>query len=92
MTVADTIRKKLTEGLSPVSLELVDESDRHAGHAGNPGGGETHFRLTVVSAAFEGKPRIERHRMVTRLLAAELEGPVHALAITARTPDEQASQ
>ena len=88
MTVADRIREKLTLGLAPMVLTVVDESHRHAGHAGSRPEGETHFRIEVVAAAFAGQSRLERHRMVNALLAEELAGPVHALALKALTPAE----
>ena len=88
MTVADQIREKLTRGLSPVRLAILDESQRHAGHAGARPGGESHFRIEVVSASFAGWSRLDRHRLVNALLAEELAGPVHALEITALAPDE----
>jgi BolA protein len=87
-TIAAAIERKLRAGLGPDHVEIVDESDRHHGHAGWREGGETHFRVTVVSAAFAGTSRIERHRMVNRILAGELAGPVHALSVRALTPDE----
>jgi BolA protein len=89
--VAASIERKLTEALAPLSLRVVDESHHHAGH-GHPGdrrhGNESHFRVEVVSAAFEGKSRIDRHRMVNELLAQELKEGLHALAVSARTPGE----
>jgi BolA protein len=88
MSVAETMRAKLEAGLRPLRLEIHDESARHAGHAGARPGGESHFRLHVVSAAFAGLGRLERQRLVHGLLAEELAGPVHALSIAARTPDE----
>ena len=88
MSVADTIRRKLTERFAPVRLELVDESERHAGHAGARPEGETHFALTIVSAAFAGMSRVARQRLVYEALAAELANRVHALSLTARTPEE----
>jgi stress-induced morphogen len=88
MSVERDIRKKLTEAFAPVALEVVNDSHRHAGHAGSPGTGESHFTIKVVSAAFAGKSRLERHRMVNRALAAELAGKIHALAVTALAPDE----
>lgn len=88
MRIADAIREKLTRAFAPVSLTVVDESDRHAGHAGAHPGGESHFRVEIVSAAFAGHGRIARHRMVHEALAEELAGRVHALAIRAATPDE----
>lgn len=88
MTVADRIRDKLTLGLAPARLSVVDDSHRHAGHAGSRPGGETHFSIEVVAAAFTGQSRLERHRLVNTLLAEELAGPVHALAIKALAPNE----
>lgn len=88
--VKTQIAQKLTEGLAPAALEVIDESHHHAGHGHHHPDGETHFRVEVVSAAFEGKSRVERHRLVNALLAQELDGRVHALAISARTPQEAA--
>jgi BolA protein len=88
MRVADSIKTKLDQGLQPVRLDIVDESHRHAGHAGHNHQGESHFAITVVSAAFAGKSRVERHRLVNALLAEELAGRVHALGLTTLTPDE----
>ncbi len=90
MSVADQIRDKLTQGLAPLRLRVVDESHRHAGHAGSRAEGETHFRIEVVAEAFGGRSRLDRHRLVNDLLADELAGPVHALAIKALTPGEAA--
>jgi BolA protein len=83
MTVKDVITNKLQEAFAPESLDVVDESHLHEGHSGHRPGGETHFRVYIVSKAFEGKSRLERHRMINTTLATELAGPVHALAITA---------
>ena len=88
MTVQDNITKKLREAFWPESLDVSDESHLHEGHAGHRPGGETHFRVYIVSRAFEGKSRIERHRMINAVLAAELVGSVHALAIRAQAPGE----
>jgi len=88
MGVADLITRKLTEAFAPESIRVVDESHQHAGHAGHRPGGESHFRLYIVSGAFRGKGRLERHRMINAALAAELEGRVHALAIHAAAPGE----
>ncbi|MBY0382179.1 MAG: BolA family transcriptional regulator [Xanthobacteraceae bacterium] len=90
MTAKDTITKKLSEALHPESLDVVDESYLHEGHAGHRPGGETHFRVYIVSKAFDGKTRIDRHRMINKLLAEELAGSVHALAIKAQAPGEAA--
>lgn len=88
MTVKSEIERKLSTALAPDSLQVVDESHLHVGHSGHRPEGETHFRIHIVSAAFEGKSRIERHRLVNRVLAEELAGPVHALAIRAEAPGE----
>ena len=90
MTVKDTITKKLSEAFAPAQIDVTDESHLHAGHAGHRPGGETHFRVYIVSPSFEGKTRIERHRMVNTALAAELADRVHALAIKAHAPGEAA--
>jgi BolA protein len=88
MTVKDTITKKLSEAFLPESLDVIDESHLHEGHSGHRPGGETHFRVYIVSPAFEGKSRIDRHRMINAVLAPELEGSMHALAIKAHAPGE----
>jgi BolA family transcriptional regulator, general stress-responsive regulator len=88
MSVANTIRRKLTERFSPTRLELKDESHHHAGHPGARPGGETHFSVTLVSAAFTGQSRVARQRLVYQTLAEELATRVHALSVTTLTPDE----
>jgi BolA family transcriptional regulator, general stress-responsive regulator len=88
MNTKGIITNKLREAFSPESLDVSDESHLHEGHAGHRPGGETHFRLYIVSAAFKGKSRIERHHMINSTLAAELAGGVHALAIKAQAPGE----
>ena len=88
MTVARDIEAKLAQRFTPTQLDVVDESDKHKGHAGARPEGETHFRVTIVSAQFDGLSRVERQRMVNKTLKAELDGPVHALALTTLTPDE----
>ncbi len=88
MRTADLITQKLTEAFAPQSLEVVDESHQHAGHAGHRPGGETHYRVYIVSAAFHGKTRLQRHRMINETLAGELAGGLHALAIHAAAPGE----
>jgi BolA protein len=92
MRMQDIITEKLTAAFLPESLLVVDESHQHAGHSGHRPGGETHFRLNIVSEAFQGKSRIERHRMINAALAAELKGGVHALAIHAAAPGEGGDQ
>lgn len=88
MTVKETMIAILREALHPARLDVTDESHLHAGHRGWREGGETHFRVVVEADAFKGKSRIERHRLVNTLLAAELRGPVHALAIDAKATGE----
>jgi BolA protein len=88
MSTKDTITNKLLEAFVPESLDVTDESHLHEGHAGHRPGGETHFRIYIVSQAFKGKSRIERHRMINAVLAGELAGSVHALAIKAQAPGE----
>jgi BolA protein len=92
MRTADVITEKLTGAFAPQSLRVVDESHQHEGHSGHRPGGQTHFRVYIVSEAFQGKSRIERHRMVNAALAQELAGGVHALAIHASAPGEQSPQ
>ena len=89
MSMHDIIVNKLTAAFSPSSLRVEDESQQHAGHAGHREGGETHFRVHIVTDAFKGKSRVDRHRMVNQSLAAELAGSVHALAIHAYAPGEE---
>ena len=89
MTVKERISDKLSAALAPLHLEVIDESHRHHGHSGWREGGETHFRVKVVSAAFAGKSRVERHRMINAALAEELAGRIHALAIHASAPGEK---
>jgi BolA family transcriptional regulator, general stress-responsive regulator len=88
MRTKDAITEKLREAFAPESLEVQDESHLHEGHAGHAPGGETHFRVYIVSPAFIGKSRVERHRMINAALAAELAGSVHALALHAKAPGE----
>jgi BolA protein len=88
MQVKNIIAEKLSAAFAPQSLDVQDESHRHEGHAGHRPGGQTHFRVNIVSEAFRGKSRIERHRMINRTLADELAGGVHALAIHASAPGE----
>jgi BolA protein len=88
MQTKDVITKKLTEAFAPETLRVEDESHLHAGHAGHRPGGETHYRVYIVSDAFRGKSRVERHRSINAILASELAGSVHALAIHAAAPGE----
>jgi BolA protein len=96
MRVAAAIREKLTSAFAPIALDVQDESSRHAGHAGATRGdgsqGETHFQVRIVSAAFDGLSRVARQRLVHAALKDELAGPVHALSLSALTPDEARKQ
>ena len=84
--VAERIHARLASALQPTRLEVIDDSHRHAGHSGARPGGETHFNLEIESAAFAGLKPLERQRLVHRLLAEELEGPVHALSMKLSVP------
>jgi BolA protein len=86
--VAKAIREKLIAALDPTHLEVMDQSALHAGHSGAREGGESHFAVTVESEAFAGASALDRQRRVYRVLAEELSGPVHALALTLRAPGE----
>jgi BolA protein len=88
MNIAARIKEKLQAALEPTSLEVEDESHLHAGHSGAREGGQTHYRIKVASARFSGKGRVERHRMVYALLADEIAGGVHALALQTLAPGE----
>ena len=88
MAIENEMREKLEKSLAPTSLEVINESHKHAGHAGSPGTGESHFQLNIVSEAFSGKTRLERHRLINEVLKEELAGKIHALAINAKAPDE----
>jgi BolA family transcriptional regulator, general stress-responsive regulator len=89
MLVRDTIARKLNDAFSPESINVVDESHLHEGHAGHRPGGQSHFRVHIVSQAFAGKSRVDRHRMINAVLADDLAGGVHALAIHAAAPGEK---
>ena len=88
MLMKTQIADKLASTFAPQSLDVVDESHQHEGHAGARPGGQTHFRVYIVSEAFRGKSRIERHRMINQTLSGELAGGIHALAIQASAPGE----
>ena len=88
MRTADLISRKLTEAFAPQSLTVEDESQKHEGHAGWRPSGQTHYRVYIVSQAFKGKTRLERHRMINATLADEIAGGIHALAIHAAAPGE----
>ena len=88
MSVADTIRAKVTERFAPTRLEIEDESHKHIGHEGARPGGETHFAVAIVSAVFIGETRVGRQRLVYQTLAEQLATRIHALSLTTLTPDE----
>lgn len=86
--VAQQMKTRLETAFSPTQLEVVDDSDKHQGHAGHREGGESHFTVTIESPAFVGLSRVERQRRINHVLAQELAGPVHALSIRAKAPGE----
>ena len=86
--VANRLRDKLTMAFAPETLAIQDESSRHAGHSGARDGGESHFRVRIVSATFKGLTRVERQRRVYAVLADEMDAGLHALALTTLTPEE----
>jgi BolA family transcriptional regulator, general stress-responsive regulator len=87
--IASAIEKKLREAFAPDNLAVINESHQHAGHQEKfDGNGETHFRVRIVSAVFNGMSRINRHRAITNLLGAEFDAGLHALAIEASAPGE----
>ena len=86
--VASALREKLRGAFAPLDLVIEDESARHAGHSGARKGGESHFRVRIVSAAFTGLSRVERQRLVYAAVADEIAGGLHALALTTLTPEE----
>jgi len=88
-TRADRIAAVLRQGFEPTVLRIVDDSAKHAGHAGAAPGGQTHFSVLLVAAAFRGQSRVDRSRAVHAALAAEFADGLHALALTLRTPEEQ---
>ncbi len=88
MSMENLIKEKLTQSLNPNSLTVLNESDSHSHHAGSPGTGESHFRVSIVAEIFKNKSRVERHRMVNTILADELRDKIHALAVKAQTPEE----
>jgi stress-induced morphogen len=85
---ATRIRSALAAKLTPTALEVVDDSASHAGHRGAAAGGQTHYNVLVVSAAFEGLGRVARHRLVNEALVDEFSGGLHALSLVLRTPAE----
>jgi BolA protein len=88
LAVAEIIEQKLTQALAPQRLTIVDDSEKHKGHGGYREGGQTHFRVEVVSESFSGQSRVARQRRVYEILAAELAAGVHALQLKTLTPEE----
>lgn len=88
MSLERSIREKLASRFAPLALDVINDSHRHTGHAGDNGTGESHFSVVIVSPAFAGKSRLERHRLVNEVLDTELKGGIHALAIKAYAPGE----
>lgn len=86
--IFETIHDKLTAAFSPTRLEIQDDSDRHAGHAGATPGGESHFNLLIEAQAFAGASKVARQRLIYKALSDELAGPIHALSIKALAPGE----
>ena len=89
MSAEARLKEKLMIALRPVRLDVVNESEMHAGHRSSPGTGESHFRVLIVSDAFVGKTRVERHRMVNAALGDEVGGRIHALALATFAPGEK---
>lgn len=89
MSAESRLREKLMVALTPVRLDIINESEMHAGHRSSPGTGESHFRILIVSDAFAGKSRVERHRMVNSALGDEVGGRIHALALATYAPGER---
>jgi BolA protein len=91
MSMSDIIRDKLTAAFAPIALDVKDESGLHAGHSGSRPGGETHFRVRIVSETFAGLGRVERQRRIYAELSAELQSQIHALTLVTETPEEAGS-
>lgn len=89
MTTEDQIKSKLEAALSPISLTLINDSDKHHGHAGHDGSGQSHFRLKITAAAFSGLNRVARQRLIYEVLDDEFKAGLHALSITALSPEEE---
>jgi BolA protein len=89
MSAEARLREKLMVALEPTRLDIVNESELHAGHRSTPGTGESHFRIMIVSPKFSGATRVTRHRMVNDVIADELKGRIHALALSTYAPGEE---
>ncbi len=91
MSMAQTIELKLKAALSPLEIEVIDNSHHHIGHAGYREGGESHWKVVITSEAFNGKNRLARQRLVNQALAEELKGPIHALEMDLKGTGNKAS-
>jgi BolA protein len=91
MSAETRLKEKLMVALQPQRLDVINESQLHAGHRSSPGTGESHFRILIVADAFAGKSRVERHRMVNDALKGEVGAAVHALALSTFAPGEKVS-
>ena len=89
MSAEARIKEKLIVALRPTRLDVINESDMHAGHRSSPGTGESHFRVLIVSDAFAGKSRVDRHRLVNEVLKGDVGGAIHALALATYAPGEK---
>ncbi len=89
MSAETRLKEKLMLALRPTRLDVINESEMHAGHRSSPGTGESHFRILIVSDAFTGKSRVDRHRMVNAALGDEVGGRIHALALATYAPGEK---
>lgn len=92
MSIRESLERKISDGLRPERLEIIDESHLHAGHAGARPGGDSHFKVLIVAGDFAGKSRVERQRLVNGLLAEEFAAGLHALSLTTLTPEEAAQR
>lgn len=90
--IAQSLTEKLIQAFNPTHIEVIDDSDRHAGHAGARPGGESHFTVRMTSDQFSGLSRLQRQRAVNAVLAVELAGPVHALSLVLSSPEETTRQ
>ena len=88
MSIEQQMREKLMVALEPTRLDIINESELHAGHRSSPGTGQSHFRILIVSPAFEGQSHLQRHRVINEILSEELGGPIHALALKTYAPGE----
>lgn len=89
MSAEARLREKLMVALEPIRLDIINESEMHAGHRSSPGTGESHFRILIVSEAFAGKSRVDRHRMVNDILGEDVGRRIHALALSTFAPGER---